>query len=392
MAPSPNPRRPWALGLVGPAFAVSIGYVDPGNWATDLAAGRFGYRLLWVVVGASVLAMVLQLAVTHLALWTGADLATHIARRWPHRRNLFWGILQGVAVMTDLAEFTGIALGGELVLGLSRGASVALALVMVFLLLRSTDRFEQIMLAAVAVLCVAFVHQVHALPVDVGAAARGLVPSIPSRDAWVLVVGIVGATVMPHNLFLHSSLVLRRCEGCTGAERRERAAFFTSETLVALSVAGLVNMAIMLVGATLQGCVGIEDAHARLATVAGPVTALVFGSALLLSGISSSATATLSGDLIFATLSPLRFSPTVRRLATAAPAAVALLLGVEATTLLVWSQVMLALALPAAIVPMLVIMREHCATPRHRPLMLGTLTAAALCLGFDALLLLSVAP
>ena len=368
------------LAMVGPAFAVSVGYVDPGNWATDLVAGVHGYSLLWAVVGACLLAMLLQVAVTHLTVWSGVDLATHIARTWPRLKGLSWVMLQGVAIMTDLAEFTGIALGAQLVLGLGRAPSVALALVATFVLLATSKRLEALMIAALGALCVAFAYQVHALPVDWTLALGGLRPVLPSHDAWILVVGIVGATVMPHNLFLHSSLVMRRCQSLAPDQRPAVATFFTRETLVALTVAGLVNTGILVVGAALHGSSSIEEAHARLTVVAGPVTALIFGAALLLSGITSSATATLSGDFIFAALSPVRVSPVLRRLLTAGPAAVALVLGADATTMLVASQVALSLALPVALVPMLFLMRDYCAPRRHRPLWVGAVTAAVLCL------------
>jgi manganese transport protein len=374
-----------ALRWWGPAFAVSIGYVDPGNWATDLMAGRWGARLLWVVTAASVLALILQCAVTRLTVSRDEDLATAMGRRWPRFRTLAWLLFQGAAAATDLAEFTGIALGCRLLFHTSMAASVLVAMATTFILLAfPTRRFERLMMLSMGALCAAFLYTLHVLPVPWDEAARSwIVPRVPDPSAWVLIAGIVGATVMPHNLFLHSSLVLE-----AGGDLRGRAGLYAAETVVALTAAAMVNGGILLVGAGLGGAETIEGAKAALESLSGSSGGAVFAAALLIAGIAASATATLSGDYIAGGLAPWRLSTSVRRIATSAPAALALWGGADPTRLLLWSQVALALVLPAAVIPMLILLYEQ-EGRRLSALLAGAVAAGALCLGFDLALLVA---
>jgi manganese transport protein len=380
-------RSRW-LRLLGPAFVVSIGYVDPGNWATDLGAGAYGYQLLWVVLVASAIAIVLQLAVSELTIATGQDLATLISRRWPRCSTLFWAIFQGAAVATDVAEFSGIVLGVELLFHCSLIVSVIAGLAIVAAILTLTDRtskgLEYALLGAVGIISVGCLYELAIVHPAWGAVLHGAtVPRVPDAAALVIVVGIIGATVMPHNLFLHSSLILKNCTGCTGEERKSRGRFFTRETLVALNAAAVINAAILIVGAVLRGAHGsFESAFAELIP-AGAGAAVVFSGALLVSGIAASTTATVSGDYIFAAFSPLRISPVARRAITIIPAALLIATGVSIPSLLIWSQVALALVLPIVLVPLVIIMSPLCG----RKLVVSTAAMAALCVAFDAVMI-----
>jgi manganese transport protein len=380
-------RSRW-LQLLGPAFVVSVGYIDPGNWATDLAAGTYGYRLLWVVLVANAIALVLQLAVSELTIVTGADLATLIAQRFPRASNALWIVFQGAAIATDVAEFSGIVLGVELLFHWSLLMSVAAGLAIVAAILALTDRsskgLEYALIGAIGIISIACLYELPILHPAWGAVLRGAtVPTVPDAAALVIVVGIIGATVMPHNLFLHSSLVLKNCAGCTSEERRTRGRFFTRETLVALNVAAVINAAILVVGAALRGANGsFQQAFSSLVPIGGGA-AVVFSGALLVSGIAASTTATVSGDYIFAAFSSLRISPVVRRGLTIIPAALVIAAGVSIPTLLIWSQVALALVLPVVLIPLVLIMSRTCG----RTLVTATAGMAAVCIAFDAIML-----
>lgn len=387
-------RAPW-LRILGPAFAVSIGYIDPGNWATDLGAGVYGYRLLWVVFVANAIAVVLQLAVSQVTIATGEDLATLISRRWRSATTAFWVIFQGAAIATDVAEFSGIVLGIELLFHCSLAISVVAGLVVVASILLLTDRsskgFEYALIGALFLISVGCLYQLPILHPSWSAVALGAVlPQIPDGGALLLVVGIIGATVMPHNLFLHSSLVRKSCNGCSEEQRRKRGKIFARETLIALNAAALINAAILVVGAALHGAdSSFEKAFASLVPIAAG-SAIVFGAALLLSGVAASMTATVSGDYIFAAFSPVRISPVIRRGATLVPAAIIIAAGVSLTNLLIWSQVALALVLPVVLVPLVLIMLERRTGGRvcGLKLVVSTIVMSLICVAFDAVMLL----
>src|SRR5579875_2718277 len=376
-----NPARPQLAGvpgwlrLVGPAVAVSIGYIDPGNWASDLAAGVYGFSLLWVVVVSNIIALVLQLAIVRLTVATGDDFASLIAARWPKAAPIFWAVFQGAAIATDLAEFTGIVLGTQLLFHLTTAQSVVAGLTTVWTLLLmnrgSLRLFDAAMIGAADPRPLAILH-------------GALIPSIPNGDALLVVVAIVGATVMPHNLFLHSWLIRRRCETVRGLGRRTAGRCFAGETFAALGVAGLINGAILIVGAGVRSGAGsIERAFTALGSLDGIDASMLFGAALLISGIAASTTSTLAGDCIFAAFSPVRVPASVRRAVTILPAAALLLGGIGATTLLLWSQTALCLVLPVALIPLLALIRRS----RSRFFTI-TLLATAICTVLDAALLI----
>jgi manganese transport protein len=250
---------------------------------------------------------------------------------------------------------------------------------------RGLRLFYAAMLAAVAAIATILLKLVGVLGPDPAAVARGaLVPAIPDSAALLVVVSIVGATVMPHNLFLHSALVRTRLAESSPALRTQARRFFDWETIVALNIAAVVNGAILVVGASLRAHPAtIGEAFAALRPAAGVDAAALFGAALLISGIAASATATLSGDAICGALAPFRFPTPLRRAIAIAPAAVLLLLGANATALLLWSQVALCLVLPAAVVPVVLLLYRI----ERRRFFAAAVTASAVCVALDVTLL-----
>jgi manganese transport protein len=356
-------RTAW-LRLAGPAFAVSIGYIDPGNWAADLAAGVYHFSLLWVVLAANAIALVVQLAVIRVTVATGRDLASLIGERWGRYRVPLWLAFEGAVIATDVAEFTGITLGAQLLFHLTTALSAGIGVAVVFALLcagRGKLRlFDVAMIGVLGLVAIAYVALLHAVNPDLAAVGRGaLVPAIPDRGAVLVIVAIIGATVMPHNLFLHSALVRGRLDATPPHERPGIGRFFSRETWVALNIAALINGAILIVGASVHGSdATIAGAFAHLQPLGGLDTSAIFGAALLLSGIAASTTATLTGDVIFGTFAPVRVPLAVRRAVTVLPAAGLLLVGTDGTAMLLWSQMALCLVLPVALAPLLVLLRE----------------------------------
>jgi manganese transport protein len=386
---------PQIARILGPAFVVSIGYMDPGNWATDLAAGAFGGALLGIVVLSGGIAVVLQILAVRLGAATGSDLATAIKTRWPRFARLFWGISFGSAVATDLAEFTGVTIGLHLLFGLALAPSALIAAVMLagFFLVVGTRvrRIEIALMIAVAAIALAYCAQVALAHPDWRALMQQAFAPFPlNREALIVAVGIVGATVMPHNLFLHSSLIAQRSES-SGSDAQTIVRTYVWETIAALTAATLVNAAILIVGAHLKAPDGsIDAAYRELLRDTSRFAAIVFGIALVVSGFASATSATLAGDIIWKGFGFATLGPNARRTITLVPSIVAILAGADPNQLLLWSQVALALALPLVLVPLV---RFTCdarvmgrfASPRTlRAFAVGS---AALCALFDVGLL-----
>jgi len=384
-----------AAAIAGPAFAVSVGYVDPGNWATDLAAGRYAYTLLWAVVLASLMAMVVQAVVVRLTFATGESLALTIGRAWPRLRWVSFLVFQGAVVATDLAEFTGVVVGLRLVFGfdtiVASALGAALIITLLFLGNRGLRRIEIALMSFVGIIALAYVYEVHIVGVHLPSLFRGaLLPIIPAPGAFALVVGIIGATVMPHNLFLHSAFIVERMDRPLWNDKRTGATWFTRETVVALLLAMLINAAILIVGAVIGGSGSIEQAYRTIAPLAGGAAALVFGVTLICAGLAASTTATIAGDVITRDLAPWNIRRWTRRIVTLAPAVALIVAGVDATSLLIWSQVALALALPLILVPLIVLSSRRDvvgALPLPRTLRGVAIVTALLCVAFDVALL-----
>ncbi|MCG5240388.1 Nramp family divalent metal transporter [Azospirillum doebereinerae] len=380
-APVPMPpRRFWTM--MGPGFVVAVGYMDPGNWATDIAAGSsFGFALLSAVLIASLAGIFLQTLIVRLTLATGKDLARLIRDRFPRPvAMVVWAVSELAMVATDLAELLGSAIALKLLFGIPILAGVVIAAVATFAILAlpgARGRAPELVVGALmSVVVVCFGWELLIAKPDAGALLAGLVPTVElARDPEMLYLslGIIGATVMPHNLFLHSGLVRSRLAAeATDAERQRAARWLTIDLASALTLAGLVNGAILAVAAVaFQGIApeasppGIEDAHALLDSTIGTGAALIFAVALLAAGQSSTTTGTMAGQIVTEGFLNLRMRPLMRALVTRSASLVPALAILwtsgdgAADELLVLSQVILALTLPFILVPMLLLLRNR---------------------------------
>lgn len=354
--------------LLGPAFVAAIAYVDPGNVATNTAAGSaYGFLLLWVVVLATLMAAPVQYLSARLGIVSGGSLPSYVAARTRHRgtRLAYWGQAELVAVATDIAEVVGAAVALHLLLGLplvpaGLVAGVAAMLILVVRDALGTRAFELICGVSLLVIGACFALGVAQVPPSPEDLAGGLLPGLGGSETVLLAVGIVGATVMPHAVYLHSSLT---SDDRTDADRRRHAAASEAERLrstrwdvgVAMLVAGTVNVSMLVLGATaLTGGDGesLEDAYGALGSGLGSVASTAFAVALLVSGLASTAVGTQAGAAIMRGLLRRRVSQLVRRSVTLVPALLLLASGAEPLEVLVYSQVALALGLPFALVPL----------------------------------------
>ncbi len=359
-------RHGWRafLPFLGPAVVTSIAYIDPGNFATNIQAGaRYGYRLLWVVVLANLVAMLFQALSAKLGIVTGKNLAEQCRDRFPKPVVIAMWIVSEIAAMaTDLAEFLGGAIGLSLLFGLPLLAGMIVTGVIVYAILgleRSGFRPIEIVIGSlVAVIALCYVVELFISPVDWSEAARSLVPVLPDTAALLLAVGIIGATVMPHAVYLHSGLTQSRVVVESESERRLLVRFSNREVIVALSLAGLVNMAMVVMAANAfheghSDVAEIETAYHTLVPLLGGAAAAVFLASLIASGISSATVGTLAGQLIMQGFVGIRIPIWLRRAVTMIPAFIVVGLGVNATTALVLSQVLLSLTLPIPMVALL---------------------------------------
>ncbi|MDE3028535.1 MAG: Nramp family divalent metal transporter, partial [Paracoccaceae bacterium] len=360
--------------FIGPGYLVAVGYMDPGNWATSLAGGSaYGYTLLSAVLISSVMAISLQALSLRLGIATGKDLAQATRDVLPGRFVIpMWLLAEGAIIATDLAEVIGTAIGLNLVFGIPVEMGVALTALDVALILWLQGRgfrwVEAVVIALTTIIAVCFIiEMVYANPVW-GDVLRGFVPQrtvLASPDMLYLALGIIGATVMPHNLYLHSSIIQTRAIGPTTADKRDAIRMGTVDSTVALTIALFINAAILILAAAVFHTSGqtnvaeIQDAYKLLGGAVGTALApILFGVALLCSGINSTVTATLAGQIVMEGFVQMRVAPWLRRLVTRAIAivpalVVTLLYGEKGTAeLLVLSQVVLSLQLPFAIIPL----------------------------------------
>ena len=349
------------LPLAGPAVVASIAYMDPGNFATNIQAGaRFGYGLLWVVIGANLVAMLFQALSARLGIVTGSNLAELSRERLP-RPVVFgmWGVSEIAAMATDLAEFVGGAIGLSLLLHVPLLVGMVITGVATYAMLTMESRGFRPLEIAIAVLVAViggcYLVEVLLAPVDWGAAARGAFVPHLDDGALPLAVGIVGATVMPHAIYLHSGLTQDRAVVRDDADRRMLLRFSNREVVVALTLAGLVNMAMVVMASSAfhagHSCVAeIEEAYKTLSPLLGSAAAGLFLVSLLASGLSSSVVGTMAGQMVMQGFTGWTLPVMARRLVTMVPAFVVVGIGVNVTQALVVSQIVLSLALP---VPML---------------------------------------
>jgi manganese transport protein len=351
------------LPFLGPAFVASVAYMDPGNFATNIQAGaQFGYLLLWVLVASNLMAILIQSLSAKLGIASGLTLPEAIRQNTGRRMRIgLWLAAEGAAMATDLAEFLGAAIGMHILFGLALMPSALLTAVVSFALLglqqRGHGRFEVAIMAFVAVIGAAFVVEIFMSRPSPGSVLHGmLVPGMHVNAVYVA-VAMVGATVMPHVVYLHSGLVQHRNQILEGASRRLHFRRELIDIALAMNGAFLINTAMVVMAAAVffasgTSVNGIEQAHSTLRPLLGTVAPAAFGIALLASGLSSSTVGTMAGQMIVDGFMQWRVSVFVRRLVTMVPALVVIGLGVNTLTTLVASQVVLSIALPFAVVPL----------------------------------------
>jgi manganese transport protein len=360
-----------ALLFAGPAVIASIAYMDPGNFATNIQAGaRYGYALLWVVVMANLIAMLFQALSAKLGIVTGRNLAEMCREHAPRpAAYAMWTASEIAAMATDLAEFLGGAIGLSLLFGLPLLVGMAVTAVITYGIL-AFDRYgfrplELIIGALVGTIGICYLIEIFIAPVAWGQVGlHAVMPSLPDAAALTLSVGIIGATVMPHALYLHSGLTQGRAPARNFGDRRKLLRFSTREVFIALSVAGLINMAMVAMASAAfnQGhseVAEIATAYHSLTPLLGGAAAVVFLVSLMASGISSSVVGTMAGQTIMQGFVGFRIPIWVRRLVTMVPAFAVVATGVDATHALVMSQVVLSLTLPIPMIALVLFTRRR---------------------------------
>lgn len=358
------------LALLGPAFVAAVAYIDPGNFATNIEAGaKYGYLLVWVIVAANLMAMLVQYLSAKVGVATGRSLPELCRDHFP--RPVSWGLwlqAEAIAMATDLAEFVGAALGLYLLFGIPLFPAGVITAVVAFGILaleqRGYRRFELAIIGLLGLVLLGFAYDFLRVGGNAGDAVSGLVPHLAGGDSVLLAVGIIGATVMPHVVYLHSALTQRRIPCRNDEERRHVLRFQRVDVVVAMGLAGLINLSMLFVAAGLfnrtghTGIDSIEAAHQGLDRLIGGGAALAFAVALLASGLSSSSVGTYAGQVVMQGFIRRTIPLFVRRAVTMAPALVVLGLGLPATSTLVVSQVVLSFGIPFALVPMIYLTRR----------------------------------
>ena len=355
------------LSMLGPAFVAAVAYVDPGNFATNIQGGaKFGYALMWVVLLANLMAMLIQYLSAKLGVASGKSLPEMCRERFPRWCSIgLWGQAEIMAMATDVAEFLGAAIGLNLLFGVPLFVAGLITGVIAVAILglqrRGFRRFELAIAALLGIVFLGFLYETLRIGPSAPDALNGLVPSLGGGDEAYLAVGIVGATVMPHVIYLHSALTKDRVPTRDDAERRRLLRYERVDVIVALTIAGLVNLAMLAVAAKLlhtpglAGTSTIQEAHHQFGREVGGGAALAFAVALLASGASSSSVGTYAGQIVMQGFVGFRIPLLVRRLVTMLPALVILAVGASTTGALVFSQVVLSFGIPFALIPLVVL-------------------------------------
>ena len=358
--------------FLGPAFVASVAYVDPGNFATNMAGGaKFGYLLLWVILMANLMGMVIQSLSAKLGIATGMNLPEVCRERYPRRVSfLLWVQAEIIAMATDLAEFIGAAIGLNILFGIPLFPAALITSAAAFAILalqaRGFRRLEAVIAVFIGVIVVAFAAQVFLADPDPAQVARGFIPGFEGSESVLLAVGILGATVMPHVIYLHSALTQHRVVGATEEEKRRIYRFELVDVMIAMGIAGVVNMSMLIIAAAVFHEQGLTDVGDDLVQVADQLEAqlgghanLLFGVALLASGLSSSSVGTLAGQIVMQGFIRRRIPLFLRRAITMAPALIIIAAGVDASRALVLSQVALSFGIPFALIPLLWFCRDR---------------------------------
>jgi manganese transport protein len=368
-------QRRGARGLwpfLGPAFVASVAYVDPGNFATNMAGGaQFGYLLLWVILMANLMGMVIQSLSAKLGIATGMNLPEVCRERFPRTVSfLLWIQAEIIAMATDLAEFIGAAIGLNILFGipLFPAALITSAAAFAILALQAYGfrRLEAVIAVFIGVIVVAFAAQVFLADPDPRDVAQGFIPGFEGSESVLLAVGILGATVMPHVIYLHSALTQHRVVGESDEEKRRIFHFELVDVVIAMGIAGIVNMSMLIIAAAVFHEQGLTEVGDDLVQVADQLEAqlgghanLLFGVALLASGLSSSSVGTLAGQVVMQGFIRRRIPLFLRRAITMAPALIIIAAGVDASRALVLSQVALSFGIPFALIPLLWFCRDR---------------------------------
>ena len=359
------------LPFLGPAFIASVAYMDPGNFATNIAAGaQFGYLLLWVIVASNLMAMLVQSLSAKLGIATGKNLAEQCRANFPRPAVLtMWVIAELAAIATDLAEFLGAAIGFNLLFGMPMWLAGILTGIATFLIL-GLERYgfrplEAVITGLVSIIAVAYVIETILVRPQWGQVIyHAFVPQFAGPESVLLATGILGATVMPHAIYLHSALMQGRIVVSKPEHKQRLFHFEIVDVVVAMGLASLINMAMLIMAAQTFHFSGnetvgtIQDAYLTLEPLLGRAASIVFGVALLASGLSSSSVGTMAGQIIMQGFLSRHIAPWIRRLATMAPAMIVIFLGWDPTRTLVLSQVVLSFALPFAIIPLVMFTRR----------------------------------
>lgn len=354
------------LAFLGPAVIASVAYIDPGNYATNIQAGAgYGYTLLWVVLLANLIAMLFQALSARLGIVTGKNLAELCRDEFPRPVVwAMWAVSEVAAMATDLAEFLGGAIGLALLFGLPLMQGMIATAVITYAILMVEQRgfrpMELVIGTFVAIISLCYLAEMLIAPVDWGAAGRGLIsPALPDAAALTITVGIIGATVMPHAIYLHSGLTQDRARITRPEERRRLLRYSNIEVVAALAVAGMVNVAMVIMAASAfhlghADVAEIETAYHTLTPLLGAAAAGAFLVSLIASGISSSVVGTMAGQMIMQGFLHWRVPVWLRRAVTMVPAFAVVAMGVNATDALVLSQVVLSIALPVPMVALVI--------------------------------------
>ncbi|WCB93230.1 Divalent metal cation transporter MntH [Baekduia alba] len=358
------------LALLGPAFVACIAYVDPGNFATNIAGGsKYGYMLLWVLLAANLMAMLIQNLSAKIGIATGHNLPE--LARMHFSRPVTWGLwvqAELIAMATDLAEFVGAAIALNLLFNIPLLPSGIITAFVAFAILglqsKGYRRFELAIIGFLAVILLGFLYDTLKIGFDAGDAAKGFVPHFDGSDSILLATGILGATVMPHVIYLHSALTQNRVVPRDDDERRLLLRFNRVDVTIAMTVAGLINMSMLIIAASLFYTSGgsdvdtIEKAHAGFNELVGPSAGVAFALALLASGFASSSVGTYAGQVVMQGFIARTVPIALRRAVTMAPALIVLAIGVDPTKALVISQVVLSFGIPFALVPLVLLTRR----------------------------------
>jgi manganese transport protein len=353
------------LPFLGPAFIASVAYIDPGNFATNIEAGaRFNYLLLWVIVASNLMAMLIQAISAKLGIATGKNLAELCGERYSRPVAIaMWVVMEVVAMATDLAEFLGAALGFNLLLGIPLWQAGLITGVVTFIILGLENYgfrpLEAVITALVGVVAVSYLIETVLDRPAWGAVLQGaVIPSFQGSHSVYLAAGILGATVMPHAIFLHSALTQDRIKTEGASQKRRLFQFETIDVAIAMGLAGLVNAAMLIMAAAtffrngMTNIASIEEAYRTLEPLLGTGASWVFALSLLAAGLSSASVGTMAGQIIMQGFLRRKIPIWVRRLVTMIPSLVVISLGLDPTTILVLSQVVLSFSLPVAVYPL----------------------------------------